>query len=405
MASVIRRWAMISLAVLLIIFILNLARIPLTVFAFLGGALAIGIGFGTQTIIKNVISGIIILFERKIRVGDIIALGGMTGHVVAVDLRASTVRGFDGVEALVPNSSFLENQVVNWTYSNPRIRREVRIGVAYGSPVRRPPKSSPAAPTITAGPEGPTARGLLRGLRRQRPAHGPGLLGRTGADNLVSRRVDSDLRYAMEKRLAHGRDSDSVSAARSQLPVLAAHVQVVSLVHVERDPRRSATHFFARLHTLHLEIDDGLTGAVHRRGLPGPGAIGEIAAVAIDLADRRHQIVEITLGALEDRIGVGAVLAPALLPALALVTQHPGGNHVFPLDASRSCRVLARLVAAACELHDMPDIVATAVEVILHAGKNFGQHLLGVGKIAVADRCLVVDQSRRRDGRRGPLRR
>ena len=115
MASVIRRWAMISLAVVLVIFILNLARIPLTVFAFLGGALAIGIGFGTQTIIKNVISGIIILFERKIRVGAIVAIGGTTGKVTAVDLRASTVRSFDGIEALVPNSTFLENQVVNWT--------------------------------------------------------------------------------------------------------------------------------------------------------------------------------------------------------------------------------------------------------------------------------------------------
>jgi potassium efflux system protein len=84
-----------------------------------------------------VISGIIILFERKIRVGDIIALGGMTGHVVAVDLRASTVRGFDGVEALVPNSNFLENQVVNWTYSNPRIRREVRSASPTGLTVHQ----------------------------------------------------------------------------------------------------------------------------------------------------------------------------------------------------------------------------------------------------------------------------
>jgi small-conductance mechanosensitive channel len=137
LASVIRRWLMIVLAVGLVIFILNLARIPLTVFAFMGGALAIGLGFGTQTIIKNFISGIIILFERKIRVGDIIELSGVTGHVTAVDLRATTVRGFDGVEALVPNSNFLENQVVNWTYSNPQIRRELRIGVAYGSNSRQ----------------------------------------------------------------------------------------------------------------------------------------------------------------------------------------------------------------------------------------------------------------------------
>lgn len=136
-AQVIRRWAMIILAVMLIIFVLNLARIPLTVFAFLGGALAIGIGFGTQTIIKNFISGIIILFERKIRVGDIIELDGMAGQVTAVDLRATTVRGFNGVEALVPNSNFLENQVVNWTYSNQQIRREVRVGVAYGTDTRK----------------------------------------------------------------------------------------------------------------------------------------------------------------------------------------------------------------------------------------------------------------------------
>jgi potassium efflux system protein len=201
-ASVIRRWAMITLALVLIIFILNLARIPLAAFAFMGGALAIGIGFGTQTIIKNVISGIIILFERKIRVGDIIALGGMTRHVIAVDLRASTVRGFDGVEALVPNSTFLENQVVNWTYSNPRIRREVRIGVAYGSPVHQ------AAEIITGC-------AMDHGQILKDPE--PEVFFEDFGDNallmvlifwvelgpqLSARRVDSDLRYAMEKRLA-----------------------------------------------------------------------------------------------------------------------------------------------------------------------------------------------------------
>ena len=136
LAQVLRRWLVIFLAVVLIVFVLNLARIPLTVFAFLGGALAIGVGFGTQTIIKNLISGIIILFERKIRVGDIVNVGGTIGHVVAVDLRATTIRAFDGVEALVPNSILLENQVVNWTYSSSSIRREIKIGVAYGTDMR-----------------------------------------------------------------------------------------------------------------------------------------------------------------------------------------------------------------------------------------------------------------------------
>ncbi len=201
-ASVMRRWLMIAVSVVLIILILNLARIPFTAFAFMGGALAIGIGFGTQTIIKNVISGIIILFERKIRVGDIIAIGGTTGHVTAVDLRASTVRSFDGVEALVPNSTFLENQVVNWTYSNSRIRREIRIGIAYGSPVRQ------AADVIIGCAE-------EHGQVLKDPA--PEVYLEDFADNAVlmvlvfwvelsptlsGRRVDSDLRFMMEKRLA-----------------------------------------------------------------------------------------------------------------------------------------------------------------------------------------------------------
>lgn len=202
LASVIRRWLMIVLAFGLIIFILNLARIPLTVFAFMGGALAIGLGFGTQTIIRNFISGIIILFERKIRVGDIIELAGITGHVTAVDLRATTVRGFDGVEALIPNSSFLESQVVNWTYSNPQIRRELRIGVAYGSNSR-----VSEALLIQAATDHPKVL--------KTPV--PEVYFEDFADNAllmvliywvelgagtVARRVDSDIRHVIYERLA-----------------------------------------------------------------------------------------------------------------------------------------------------------------------------------------------------------
>lgn len=135
LASVIRRWSMIALSLALIVLLLNLARIPLSVFAFLGGALAIGFGFGAQNIIKNFISGLIVLFERKVRVGDVVELGGVTGYVTAVDLRATTVRSFNGVEALIPNANFVENQVINWTYSNRRIRRELPVDIAYGTDV------------------------------------------------------------------------------------------------------------------------------------------------------------------------------------------------------------------------------------------------------------------------------
>jgi small-conductance mechanosensitive channel len=132
-----RRWAMLLVGVLLGLLALNLARIPLTVFAFLGGALAIGVGFGTQTLLKNFISGIIVLFERKVRVGDLVDVDGVQGVVTAVDIRSTTVRQFDGIETLVPNAALLENKVTNWTGETPVMRRVVRIGVAYGSPTRQ----------------------------------------------------------------------------------------------------------------------------------------------------------------------------------------------------------------------------------------------------------------------------
>lgn len=133
-ANVIRRWLMALTIFILLIITLNIARIPLTLFAFLGGALVIGVGFGTQTLIKNFISGILILLERNVKVGDIIDVDGVVGRIVTVDTRASTVLGFDGVETVIPNSMFLENKVTNWTHTNSRLRRIVKIGVAYGSP-------------------------------------------------------------------------------------------------------------------------------------------------------------------------------------------------------------------------------------------------------------------------------
>jgi small-conductance mechanosensitive channel len=131
-----RRWSLALAAVLLLLFTLNVAHIPLTVFAFLGGALAIGAGFGTQTLIKNLVSGMVVLMERQIRVGDIVDVDNISGTVTEVNLRSSTVRSADGVEAIVPNSVFVENKVTNWTRTDRRVRRAIRIGVAYGSPVR-----------------------------------------------------------------------------------------------------------------------------------------------------------------------------------------------------------------------------------------------------------------------------
>jgi len=80
---------------------------------------------------------VIILFERKLRVGDIVTIGSLSGMVSAVDLRATTVRGFDGIDFIVPNSNLLENQVSNWTYLNSTMRRSVNVALAYDTDLKQ----------------------------------------------------------------------------------------------------------------------------------------------------------------------------------------------------------------------------------------------------------------------------
>ncbi|NQX00051.1 mechanosensitive ion channel [bacterium] len=132
-ANTLSNWLMIVVGFLLAVGTLHFLKIPLTVFAFFGGALAIGLGFGTQTLIKNFISGIIVLFERKIRVGDIVDIGGVSGAITEINTRSSVLRGGDGRETLVPNSLFLENRVTNLTLSNRQVRRMLTVRVALGS--------------------------------------------------------------------------------------------------------------------------------------------------------------------------------------------------------------------------------------------------------------------------------
>ena len=132
-AKMLRNWLMIVVGVFLAIGTLSFLKIPLTIFAFFGGALAIGVGFGMQTLIKNFISGIIVLAERKIRVGDILDVDGVVGTVVEVNTRSSIIKSADDVETMIPNSVFLENRVTNWTLTSGHMRRSIRVGVAYGT--------------------------------------------------------------------------------------------------------------------------------------------------------------------------------------------------------------------------------------------------------------------------------
>jgi potassium efflux system protein len=135
-ANIIRQWALAFLFTLLVIFTLMSVKIPLTAFAFLGGALAIGVGFGTQNLLKNIISGLLLLMERPLRVGDVIAVDGIHGMVTTIGLRSSTIRDMTGVETLIPNSTLLERNLTNWTYSSYQKRYSLSVTVAAGPDTR-----------------------------------------------------------------------------------------------------------------------------------------------------------------------------------------------------------------------------------------------------------------------------
>ncbi len=130
-------WLLSGVFVVLFLISLAIVRIPLTVFAFLGGAIAIGAGFGMQTLLKNLMSGLMLLVERPFKLGDTVEVAGKRGTVTDIGVRASTIRNIDGIETLVPNASFIEQEVTNWTYTSGKVRFAVKVGVAYGSPVRR----------------------------------------------------------------------------------------------------------------------------------------------------------------------------------------------------------------------------------------------------------------------------
>jgi potassium-dependent mechanosensitive channel len=121
---------------LLILYGLNTVRIPLTALAFLGGALAIGVGFGTQTILKNFISGLILIFERPLRIGDYVEVDGVAGTIRSIGMRASVIQHGNGIDTVIPNSNLLENKVTNWTLSDSLLRHSVKVGVEYGSATR-----------------------------------------------------------------------------------------------------------------------------------------------------------------------------------------------------------------------------------------------------------------------------
>jgi small-conductance mechanosensitive channel len=102
-------------------------------FSLLTGALGIGVGFGLQNVVNNFVSGLILLYERPVQVGDTVQLGELWGDVKRIGIRSSTVRTAEGADVIVPNGSLISDQVVNWTRSDRQRRIDLAIGVAYGS--------------------------------------------------------------------------------------------------------------------------------------------------------------------------------------------------------------------------------------------------------------------------------
>jgi small-conductance mechanosensitive channel len=131
--QVVRRAVYILGLVVLSISVLEMLNVPLAAFAFISGAVAIGVGFGAQNIINNFISGWILIWERPIRINDFIETGGVSGTVEEINTRSTKIRRIDGVHLLVPNSKLLEETVTNWTLEDKLFRCTVRVAVAYGS--------------------------------------------------------------------------------------------------------------------------------------------------------------------------------------------------------------------------------------------------------------------------------
>lgn len=165
------RYAVLTVGFMIILQSAGVDLSTLTVFA---GAVGIGLGFGLQSVVGNFISGLIILFERPIKVGDRIEVGGVAGDVINISARATTILTNDNIAIIVPNSSFISEQVTNWSYTDRDVRFGVPVGVAYGS-----------------DPE------QVRDVLMEAAAAHPGVLRTPKADVMLSEFGDSSLNFEL----------------------------------------------------------------------------------------------------------------------------------------------------------------------------------------------------------------
>ena len=133
-AATLTQYAIVALG---IVFVFNLLGGSWSEIQWLIAALGVGIGFGLQEIVANFICGLILLFERPIRIGDVVTVGNTDGVVTGIRIRSTTIRNWDRQELLVPNKEFVTGRLLNWTLSDPVTRIVIPVGIAYGSDVTR----------------------------------------------------------------------------------------------------------------------------------------------------------------------------------------------------------------------------------------------------------------------------
>jgi small-conductance mechanosensitive channel len=179
---------------------LKMVGIDLSSLAVIAGAIGVGLGFGLQNIISNFISGIIILAERPIAIGDRVEIGDTGGVVEKINLRSTTIVTNDNITIIVPNSDFITSKVTNWSYGDPKVRIRVPFGVAYGTDTERlrqlmievalenPRVLKEPAPELFFNGFGDSSLNFELGVWTAEMASKP-------------RRFRSDLNYAIERKL------------------------------------------------------------------------------------------------------------------------------------------------------------------------------------------------------------
>lgn len=136
--------------------------------AIIAGALSVGIGFGLQNVVNNFLSGLILLFERPIKTGDWIVVGGTEGHVKRIRIRSTQIQTFDRADVIVPNSELISSQVTNWMLNDARGRARIAVGVAYGTNTQKVKtileEIAAAHPKIITNGSSPKPKVLFRGF-------------------------------------------------------------------------------------------------------------------------------------------------------------------------------------------------------------------------------------------------